>query len=78
MVACYGIHQKYFIKLKDRPIPNWNGLMDQLISKKIEFTKQYHCRVTYNLLYITEQAKHLNSEIPSTKLCELKQWNCQN
>ena len=72
------IKQKYFIKLKDRPRPNWNGLMDQLISEKSEFTKQYHYNVTYNLLYITEQAKHLNSEIPPTNLCELKHWNSQN
>ena len=27
------------------------------------------------LLYVTEQAKHLNIELPSTNICELKRLN---
>ena len=30
------------------------------------------------LLYVTEQAKHLNIELPSTNICELKRLNSQN
>ena len=38
MWICYDI-QKYFIKLKDRPRPNWNGLMDQLTFEKKNLQK---------------------------------------
>ena len=76
MWACYGIHQKYFIKLKDMPRPNWNDLMDHLTSEKanssksnitmlllIHFNLIYESCTQLTLLYINDQAKDFNIEI---------------
>ena len=69
---------------KQRPRPN--GLMDQLTSPKntitvlplIDFNPSDESCICSTLLCITEHAKHVNIEIYSTNLCELKHLNSQN
>ena len=87
--TCYDIHQKHFIKLKDRgQDPTWANLPREKYTNSpkstitmlplIDLNPRNERCICSTLLYVTEQAKHLNIELSSTNICELKRLNSQN
>ena len=80
----WHISEIFYKIQRQRPRPNWNGLMNQLSSEKRKKTQSPKSTIT--MLPVIDLNPHdesylyptLNIEIPSTKLCELNHLNNQN